>query len=151
MLEPVIYRTIDVEKEFNRFEQAAIRESDKYDQLLTFLTSGAFIVSTSIVSLFSVYHPKDNQDLFFLKVAWCFLIISFLCSIVNLGLARDFSKEYSDILAAKTMNTVLDHIEITNEDIKKCNSLGKRCDGWMNAQIIFFLIGIGLLLFFFMF
>ncbi len=65
----------EIEKDFLRFQDAMVKEDDKYHNLLTFLTGGTFLASTSIVSFF--YSSNNTNDLFFLKVGWVLLVISF--------------------------------------------------------------------------
>lgn len=150
MLRPCIYHKYEaIEKEFNRFQDTAKKEGDKYQKLLTSITGGTFVISTSILSFFSTYLNKNVQDFTILKIAWFSLIISFLCSVVDLRLSADFHNKYSKILSAKIMEYAKMPIEITNGDIKDINSCEKRALRWHNGQIIFWLIGILLLVYFF--
>jgi len=149
MLTPNMYLDKEsAEKDFLRFQEGMIRQDDKYEQLLTFLTGGAFVISTSIVSFFYTSSNKNIISLNILKWGWLFLVVSFLCNAVALNLSSDFHKKYSDLLNSKISQKGFP-VVTTLEDLKPLNFMIKRVKFWSNMQIIFWLIGIILLVYFF--
>ena len=152
MLKPCTYYKYEaIEKEFNRFQDTAMKEGDKYEKLLTFITGGTFVISTSILSFFSTYSNKNVHDFTLLKFAWFSLIISFLCGVVDLRLSADFHDKYSKILSTKIMEHGKMPIEINEKDVKDCNLAEKRALYWHNGQLVFWLVGMLLLVYFFVF